>query len=77
MNAKKAKKIRKALKLKLPVVPDYRVSNKVTKLTYNLTTDAEGKEIVTTTPVERISIVNAAKNQYRAIKKVISRTNQF
>ena len=66
MRQKKVKALRKKLGLKLPVAPDYRVAKKVKKVVYF--TDSLGKPVAQR--VERVVIVNAAKYQYRQIKKI-------
>lgn len=66
MRQKKAKALRKKLDLKLPVAQDLRVAKKVKKVVYF--NDSLGKPIAT--PVERVVIVNAAKYQYRQLKKI-------
>jgi len=58
---KKVKALRKKIGLKLPVAADYRVAKKVKK------TVRFGDKVM---EVERIQIVNAAKYQYRQIKKI-------
>ena len=71
MNQKKAKKIRKQLGLNLGkggVKPDHRVLKKTEKTVY--TTSGERRNIM---KVERITIVNAAKWQYRSIKKLMNK----
>lgn len=69
MRQKKVKALRKKLGLKLPVKADLRVAKKVKKTAYF--TDKMGN--TTAVPVERIVIVNAAKYQYRQIKKIFGR----
>lgn len=66
MRQSKVKALRKRLKLKLPVAPDYRVLKKVKK-TIKFK-DLLGKE--NAVEVERVVIVNNAKYQYRQIKKI-------
>lgn len=72
MNQKKAKKIRKKLKLDLGrdgAKPEYKVVNKTEKTIY--TTNNLGiKKLVN---VEVVTIVNATKWQYRNIKKMIKK----
>lgn len=61
MRQKKVKALRKKLGLKLPIKADYRQGVKVTK-----TVNIGGKAI----KVERVQIINAAKYQYRKVKKI-------
>ena len=70
MSEKKMKALRKKLGLKLPIAPDYRVAKKVKKVVYF--TDRKTGE-TTAVPTERVVIINAAKFQYRAIKKILKR----
>lgn len=67
MRQKKAKALRKKLGLKLPVKADLRVAKTVTKTVY--LNDRMGNKIAVPN-VKRIVIVNAAKYQYRQIKKI-------
>ena len=60
MRNKKVKALRKKLGLKLPIKPDYRVSKTVKKIVI-----IDGVAV----KAERQTIVNAAKFQYRNIKK--------
>lgn len=69
MRQKKVKALRKQLKLKLPVKADLRVAKEVDKIAYF--TDALGN--TKAVPVKRKVIVNAAKYQYRKLKKMLSR----
>lgn len=72
MNQKKAKKIRKKLGLDLGrggVEADHRVIKKTEKTMY--TTDGRGRRNLI--KVQRFTIVNAAKWQYRSLKKMINR----
>lgn len=66
MRQKKVKALRKKLNLKLPIKADYRVAKKVKKIVYF--TDVLGTPKAQET--ERIMIVNAAKYQYKQIKKI-------
>lgn len=66
MSAKKAKALRKRIGLQLPVEADYRIAKRVNKLVRF--TDKLGN--VTAIRCERIQVVNAAKYQYRQIKKI-------
>lgn len=66
MNQKKVKALRKKLGLKLPIKADYRVSHKVKKIAYL----RNPMGVLVATPVERVTIVNASKYQYRKIKKI-------
>jgi hypothetical protein len=65
MNGKRARNIRKLLNLKLPVEPDLRIGKKVNKMVYF----DDGFGGTKAQKAERISIVNAAKAQYRQVKK--------
>ena len=65
MNGKRARNIRKLLKLKLPVEADLRVGKKTSKMIYF----DDGMDGTKAQRAERISIVNAAKVQYRQAKK--------
>lgn len=67
MRQKKVKALRKQLGLKLPVAADLRIAKKTKKKVYF--TDNLGNK--TLKEVERICIVNAAKYQYRQIKKIL------
>lgn len=67
MRNKKAKALRKKLGLKLPVKADLRVAKEVDKIAYF--TDASGN--TKAIPVKRQVIINAAKYQYRQIKKML------
>jgi len=69
MRQKKVKALRKKLGLKLPVKADMRVSKSVKKVVYF--NDALGNPIAT--PVTRVVLVNAAKYQYRQVKKIFGR----
>jgi hypothetical protein len=70
MNQKKVKALRKKLKFKISPADgykaDYRVAKKVTKVVYFK--DKFGEPQATT--VERQVIVNAAKFQYRKVRKL-------
>ncbi len=66
MRQKKVKALRKKLNLKLPVKADLRVIKKVKKVAYFTQLDGSTKAV----PVERVVVVNAAKYQYRQIKKI-------
>ena len=66
MRQKKVKALRKRLGLKLPVEADLRVAKTVKKIAY--IRDDLGRPVAT--PVERVVIVNAAKYQYKQIKKL-------
>lgn len=66
MRQKKVKALRKRLNLKLPVKADLRVAKKVNKVAYFTDKNGQTKAV----PVERIVIVNAAKYQYRQLKKI-------
>ena len=66
MRQKKVKALRKKIGLKLPVKADLRVANKVKKTVRFTNKDGSVKVV----EVERIQIVNAAKYQYRQIKKI-------
>lgn len=68
MRQKKVKALRKQLGLKLPVAADLRVAKKVKKIAYFEDKLTGEKKAV---PVERVVVVNAAKYQYRQIKKII------
>ena len=61
MRQKKVKALRKKLGLKLPVKADYRQGVKVKK-----TVKINGKVM----EVERVQVINAAKYQYRRVKKI-------
>lgn len=65
MNGKRARNIRKLLNLKLPVEADLRVGKKTNKMIYF----DDGFGGTKAEKVERVSIVNAAKFQYRQAKK--------
>lgn len=66
MRQKKVKALRKKLNLKLPVKADLRIVKKVKKVVYFTNPDGSTKAV----PSERIVVVNAAKYQYRQIKKI-------
>ena len=66
MNGKKARKIRKLLNLKLPVVADLRVGSEKEKYNYVENPQTGKVEMV---KIKRISILNAAKHQYHQVKK--------
>lgn len=66
MRQKKVKALRKRLGLKLPVAADLRIAKRVPKIIYETT--ASGDTVAR--EVERVVIVNAAKYQYRQIKKI-------
>lgn len=66
MRQKKVKALRKRIGLKLPIEADLRIAKKVNKTAYF--TDKFGSTIAV--PVERVVIVNAAKYQYRQLKKI-------
>jgi hypothetical protein len=68
MRQKKVKKLRKQLGLKLPVKADLRILKEVNKMAYFLQRDGTNKAI----PTKRVVIVNAAKHQYRRIKKMMN-----
>lgn len=70
MRQKKVKKIRKALKLKLPVKADMVVVKK--KEIVATFFDKKTQKLVNL-PSTRMVLVNRAKNQYRQIKKAFSR----
>jgi len=67
MRQKKIKAIRKQIGLKLPVKPDLRILKEVEKVAY--LTDKFG--VTKAIPTKRIVIVNAAKAQYKQIKKLV------
>jgi len=69
MRQKKVKQLRKQIGLKLPVKPDLRVLKEVNKIAYFTLADGSTKAV----PVTRRVIVNAAKHQYRQIKKMLNR----
>lgn len=69
MNQKKAKALRKQLNLKLPIEADPRIAKKVKKKVY--VTNKLGLPMLQ--EVERIVIVNAAKYQYRQLKKMLNK----
>jgi hypothetical protein len=68
MRNKKIKAIRKQLGLKLPVTADLRVVKEVDKISYFTMADGTTKAV----PVKKQVIVNAAKYQYKQIKKLAS-----
>jgi len=67
MRQKKVKALRKKLGLKLPVAPDYRILKEVEKIAYL----RNPMGVLVATPVKRKVIVNAAKYQYRQLKKIL------
>lgn len=73
MSAKKAKLIRKQLKksgkFDIKVKADYRIAKKVSKVIY-IDGELGGKKAIT---VKRNIIVNAAKIQYRQLKKLLKK----
>lgn len=68
MSEKNAKTLRKKLKLKLPIKADYKISKKVKKVVYWVDKITGETKAV---PTEQVVIVNAAKFQYRSIKKIM------
>ena len=68
MNGKRARNIRKLLKLKLPAKADLRVSGEVEKYVYTPKPITGDLEMV---KVKRTSIVNATKFKYNKVKKHI------
>jgi len=70
MRAKKVKALRKKLGLKLPIQKDWRQGKKVLK---NVYLEDKSGNIKYFPNIERVTIINAAKYQYRQIKKMIQR----
>lgn len=76
MRNKKAKQIRKTLKLKLPIQADYRIGKKTPKVVYfNDPNNVETKGNIAV-KTERITIINASKYQYRVLKKIMQGNKQ-
>jgi len=67
MRQKKARALRQKLGLKLPVKADLRVAKEIEKIAYFTDNLGNTKAV----PVKRKVIVNAAKYQYRQIKKML------